>query len=272
MPELPEVETVRKGLAPWLEGAKISDISVSQRQLRYPLPDNFESALIGSRIHKIHRRAKYLIFDMMGRGFLVHLGMSGSMRTVSKSEALQKHDHIVITTDKARVVFHDPRRFGAMDLWDDQFETHKWLKNLGPEPLGNNFSSDYLRTVCNAQSQSIKQILLDQNLIAGIGNIYASEALWRARIDPRRTAQTLKKDEIDQLVVAIRDVLNAAIISGGSSLKDHRKVNGELGYFQHQFDVYDRKGESCHRPKCEGLIHKITQSSRSSFLCELCQD
>lgn len=271
MPELPEVETVKRGLAPWLEGAKITDISVSQRQLRYPLPDNFEKTLIGSRIHKIHRRAKYLVFDMIGRGFIVHLGMSGSMRRVSKSEPLRKHDHIVITTDKSRVVFHDPRRFGAMDLWDTNADAHKWLKDIGPEPLSNSFHGEYLSDVCAKRSQSIKQTILDQKLIAGIGNIYASEALWRAKIHPTRPAASLILNEADTLVNAIREVLQSAIISGGSTLKDHRTVDGELGYFQHQFDVYDQAGQNCHRENCSGQVEKITQSSRATYFCAQCQ-
>ncbi len=271
MPELPEVETVKRGLAPWLEGAKITDIAVSQRQLRYPLPNNFEQALIGCRIHKIHRRAKYLVFDMMGRGFIVHLGMSGSMRQIGKSEELRKHDHIVITTDKSRVVFHDPRRFGAMDLWEENSDKHKWLKDIGPEPLSNAFHGEYLSEKCVKRTQSIKQTLLDQNLIAGIGNIYASEALWRAKIHPARPAASLIMNEADDLVVAIREVLQSAIISGGSTLKDHRKVDGELGYFQHQFDAYGRAGQDCHREQCKGQIEKITQSSRATYFCAQCQ-
>ena len=271
MPELPEVETVRAGLAPWLEGAKIKDVQIFQNKLRYDIPENFAKSLIGARIHHIRRRAKYLVFDFMSRGFIIHLGMSGSMRRIDTGEELRKHDHILFITDKAHVVYNDPRRFGAVDLWQDDFNAHKWLADIGPEPLGNAFNADILAEGLAKRSTPIKPTLLDQKLIAGIGNIYASEALWRAKIGPERASNTLKNKEIEALVISIRNVLQDAIASGGSTLKDHRQTNGELGYFQHKFDVYDREGEPCHANRCKATIEKIVQSTRATYFCPNCQ-
>lgn len=271
MPELPEVETVRAGIAPWLEGATIINVKINNRAFRIPIPDQFEATLIGNIIESIHRRGKYLIFNLGAQGFIGHLGMSGSIRRLDLNEPERKHDHLILVSDKVSIAFNDPRRFGGWDLWRHDSNAHKWISNLGPEPLGNDFNAEILSQKLHKKSAPIKQCLLNQNLIAGIGNIYASEALWRAEISPLRLACELTANECEKLTSTIRSVLQDAIEAGGSTLRDHRNIEGELGYFQHRFDVYGRANEKCRRPDCDGIITKITQSARSSFFCAHCQ-
>jgi formamidopyrimidine-DNA glycosylase len=282
MPELPEVETVMRGLQPSMEGAVIAQAQVNRPDLRWPFPDHMAERLTGARVVALRRRSKYILAELdRGETLLVHLGMSGRM-TVSGDPLGQfvhdhpqaaKHDHVVFDMENgARVTFNDPRRFGAMDLIDTAgLAEHKLLRVLGPEPLGNDFHEDHLIAAFRGKNTPVKSALLDQGIIAGLGNIYVCEALFRAQISPKRKAGQLAAARVAALVPIIRQVLEEAIIAGGSSLKDFRQANGELGYFQHSFDVYGREAEPCKRQGCGGTIARITQSGRSSFYCGKCQ-
>ncbi len=282
MPELPEVETVMRGLAPSMESAVISRAQVNRPDLRWPFPDNMSERLQGARVLALRRRSKYILAELdRGETLLVHLGMSGRMTVsgdplgqfVHDHPAHQKHDHVVLDMDNgARVTFNDPRRFGAMDLIPtDGLEDHKLLAVLGPEPLGNSFDEAYLVEALKTRNTPVKSALLDQGIIAGLGNIYVCETLFRCGISPKRKAREIAQTRVASLVPVIREVLQDAIKAGGSSLKDFRQANGELGYFQHSFDVYGREGEPCRRQNCEGEIARITQSGRSTFYCSQCQ-
>ncbi len=282
MPELPEVETVRRGLAPVMEGAVIARAEVNRDGLRWPFPPGMAERLTGRRVERLRRRAKYILVDLDdGQTLLVHLGMSGRMtvsgdplgRFVHDHPNRQKHDHVVLHMDcGARVTFNDPRRFGAMDLVaTDAAERHRLLAGLGPEPLGNDFHEGHLIGAFRGRAMPVKSALLDQKIVAGLGNIYVCEALYRAGISPRRKAGNIAAPRVAALVPVIRAVLTEAIEAGGSSLRDFRHANGELGYFQHRFDVYGREGEACRIPDCIGVITRITQSGRSSFYCAQCQ-
>lgn len=282
MPELPEVETVRRGLMPAMEGARIAAAHVNRPDLRWPFPDNMAARLTGASVQKLRRRSKYILADLdTGETLLVHLGMSGRM-TVSGDPLgqfahdhpkAQKHDHVVFEMDNgARVTFNDPRRFGAMDLLETATaETHPLLVKLGPEPLGNDFDETYLSARLKGRNTPIKTALLDQSIIAGLGNIYVCEALFRAGIAPTRKAGDLSVKRTQSLVPIVRQVLREAIDAGGSSLRDFRQADGELGYFQHTFDVYGREGAPCKTPECTRKIDRITQAGRSSFFCARCQ-
>jgi len=294
MPELPEVETVRRGLQPVMEGARIVGVETRRPDLRFPLPPHFRETLAGRTISRIGRRAKYLIIEAEGAPNLIsHLGMSGSFRIEtddgnatpgefhherSKDGA---HDHVVFhlkgpDTKRHRVVYNDPRRFGFM-LFADEHGAHPMLADLGVEPLGNVLSGPVLAGLLAAKKTPLKAALLDQTLIAGLGNIYVSEALWRAGLSPRRAAGTITRkdgktsDRAERLATAIRAVIADAIEAGGSSLRDYVHADGSLGYFQHRFAVYDREGEPCLKPGCNGVIHRIVQSGRSTFFCPVCQ-
>ncbi len=282
MPELPEVETVRRGLIPAMEGAVIATAHINRPDLRWPFPENMGGRLTGATVQQLRRRSKYLLADLdTGETLLVHLGMSGRM-TVSGDPLGQfahahpkaeKHDHVVFDMDNgARVTFNDPRRFGAMDLLETATaEAHPLLAKLGPEPLGNDFNESYLSARLKGRNTPIKTALLDQSIIAGLGNIYVCEALFRAGIAPTRKAGDLSAKRTQSLVPIIRQVLREAIEAGGSSLRDFRQADGELGYFQHTFDVYGREGEPCKTPECTRKIGRITQSGRSTFYCVRCQ-
>lgn len=282
MPELPEVETVRRGLIPAMEGAVIARADVNRPDLRWPLPVDMATRLTGQTVLALRRRSKYILADLSsGETLLIHLGMSGRM-TVSGDPlgvfhhvhpAPVKHDHVVFHMDNgARVTFNDPRRFGAMDLIPTpDADNHPLLARLGPEPLGNRFDESYLADALSGRNTPIKSALLDQRIVAGLGNIYVCEALYRARISPKRRARNLSRARASALVPIIRDVLRDAIEAGGSSLRDFRQADGELGYFQHSFDVYDREGDPCRTPGCQGTITRIVQSGRSSFYCTSCQ-
>jgi formamidopyrimidine-DNA glycosylase len=292
MPELPEVETVRRGLQPVMEGSRIVSAEARRKDLRFPFQKDFESRLRGQTVTGLGRRAKYLIADLAsGDVLLMHLGMSGSFRIRKPGEedtpgvfhhARGKgsaHDHVVFhMSSGADVVFNDPRRFGYMKIIARQaIEEEPLLRGLGPEPLGNEFDAKLLARACAGKKTSLKAALLDQRVVAGLGNIYVCEALFRAHLSPRRTASTLanKKgeptDHAKRLVDAIHAVLNQAIRAGGSSLRDHRQTSGELGYFQHSFQVYDREGETCHSTGCDGIVRRFTQNGRSTFWCPKCQ-
>jgi formamidopyrimidine-DNA glycosylase len=282
MPELPEVETVRRGLTPAMEGQVIDRADVNRPDLRWPFPDRMAERLTGQTVLRLRRRSKYVLADLSsGETLLIHLGMSGRM-TVSGDPlgqfthdhpATEKHDHVVFHMGNgARVTFNDPRRFGAMDLLDTATaDQHKLLAVLGPEPLSNDFHDSILIEAFNGKNSPIKSALLDQRIVCGLGNIYVCEALFRAGISPVRKAGQISKARIATLVPIIRDVLSEAIEAGGSSLKDFRQADGELGYFQHSFDVYGREGEPCRATGCDNTIERIVQSGRSSFYCKSCQ-
>jgi formamidopyrimidine-DNA glycosylase len=280
MPELPEVETVRRGLLPVLEGAVIARAEVNRPDLRWPLPAGMAARLTGARVTALRRRSKYILADLStGETLLLHLGMSGRilvsgghLGTFHHAHAApEKHDHVVLHTGAGvRITFNDARRFGAMDLMATQAEAaHPLLAGLGPEPLGNSFSEAYLAGRLAGKRTPVKAALLDQRIVAGLGNIYVSEALFRARISPRRLAGNLGPARIARLVPVIREVLGEAIAAGGSSLRDYRHTDGELGYFQHRFRVYDREGQPC--PVCGTAVSRIVQSGRSTFFCPSCQ-
>src|SRR5579883_361507 len=292
MPELPEVETVRRGLQPVMEGARIVQAEARRRDLRFPFQKDFSARLNGQTVTGLGRRAKYLLADLAsGDVLLMHLGMSGSFRIRKpggestpgefhhprdKDEA---HDHVVFhMSSGADVVFNDPRRFGYMKvIARNALDEEPLLKGIGPEPLGNEFDANMLARSCANKKTSLKAALLDQRVVAGLGNIYVCEALFRAHLSPRRLAATLatKKgeptDHARRLVEAIHAVLNEAIKAGGSSLRDHRQASGELGYFQHSFQVYDREGERCRTKGCDGTVRRFTQNGRSTFWCPKCQ-
>jgi formamidopyrimidine-DNA glycosylase len=291
MPELPEVETVRRGLAPVMEGARFARVEARRQDLRWPLPADFVKRLEGTTVRGLGRRAKYITVDLSsGEVLLLHLGMSGSFR-VAQDGAEHKagkyhhehgqhltHDHVVFhMSNGARIAFNDPRRFGSMKLVArENLDAEPLLRALGPEPLGNAFDAAMLARACAGKKTSLKAALLDQRVVAGLGNIYVCEALWRARLSPKRRASTIASrsaapnERAEALVAAIRDVLNDAIRAGGSSLRDHKRTDGELGMFQHHFAVYDREGQSCPR-RDGGTIKRIVQSGRSTFFCPVCQ-
>ncbi|MBY5933454.1 bifunctional DNA-formamidopyrimidine glycosylase/DNA-(apurinic or apyrimidinic site) lyase [Tateyamaria omphalii] len=282
MPELPEVETVRRGLAPTMEGAVIAQADVNRPDLRWPFPAGMAERLSGQQVLGLRRRSKYILADLAsGETLLIHLGMSGRMLVsgdplgvfVHEHPAPEKHDHVVLHMDNgARITFNDPRRFGAMDLMETaSADQHKLLAVLGPEPLGNAFNEDHLIAAFEGKNTPVKSALLDQRIVAGLGNIYVCEALFRAGIAPTRKAGRISKARVAALVPIIRDVLAEAIEAGGSSLRDFRQADGELGYFQHRFDVYGREGEPCRTPGCSQQVARIVQSGRSSFYCRSCQ-
>lgn len=282
MPELPEVETVRRGLLPVMEGAVIAQAEVNRPDLRWPLPERMADRLTGRRVTALRRRSKYILADLdSGETLLVHLGMSGRM-LISGAQlgtfyhdhpAPQKHDHVVLHMDNgARITFNDARRFGAMDLMPtDRAQDHLLLKDLGPEPFGNDFNEPYLAGRLKGRKTPIKAALLDQRIVAGLGNIYVAETLFRAHVSPLRLAGDLGDPQVHALVPIIREVLAEAIEAGGSSLRDFRQANGELGYFSKHFQVYDREGDPCETPSCQGVITRTVQSGRSSFWCPTCQ-
>ncbi len=292
MPELPEVETVRRGLQPVMEGSRIVRLEVRRKDLRFPFQRDFVARLAGQTVTGLGRRAKYLMADLAsGDVLLMHLGMSGSFRVVKDDDASTPgqfhharakdgaHDHVVFhMSSGAAIVFNDPRRFGYMKVIARKaIEEEPLLSGLGPEPLGNEFDAAMLANSCANKKTSLKAALLDQRVVAGLGNIYVCEALFRAHLSPRRLAATLatkKGDSTDHarhLVTAIHAVLNQAIKAGGSSLRDHRQTSGELGYFQHSFQVYDREGETCQTAGCSGIVKRFTQNGRSTFWCPKCQ-
>jgi len=251
-------------------------VETRRGDLRAPFPEDFENRLTGRRVLKLWRRAKYIMADLeSGETLVIHLGMSGRIAVYRKGNGLGcgKHDHVVFDTDApARIVFTDHRRFGLMTIVETQsLESHPLFKGLGIEPLSKQFDAKYLREALRHKKTSIKSALLDQRVIAGLGNIYVCEALGRARISPKRRAGRVKAAPIEVLAQAIKDVLREAVKAGGSSLRDHRQTNGELGYFQKVFAVYDREGEPCTRPGCRGRIKRIVQGGRSTFYCPVCQ-
>ncbi|HWV53920.1 bifunctional DNA-formamidopyrimidine glycosylase/DNA-(apurinic or apyrimidinic site) lyase [Pseudorhodoplanes sp.] len=292
MPELPEVETVRRGLAPVMEGARFDKVEARRGDLRWPLPRDFVQRLEGQTVTGLGRRAKYILADLSsGEVLLMHLGMSGSFRVAKADDEnapgnfhherskAAAHDHIVFHMSNGGVAtFNDPRRFGCMKLVSrDRLDEEPLLRALGPEPLGNAFDAAMLASACERKQTSLKAALLDQRVVAGLGNIYVCEALHRSHLSPKRKASTIAdrkgapNERAIALVDAIRTVLNDAIKAGGSSLRDHRQTDGELGYFQHSFRVYGREGEACPTRGCTGIVRRIVQSGRSTFWCPVCQ-
>ena len=277
MPELPEVETVVRGLRPKLEGRRLARVRQRCRALRFPLPENMAARLEGREVRHIGRRAKYIQMHLDdGQVLLCHLGMSGRMTLHdggTPPPALERHDHVILTTDRGTEIrFNDARRFGMMDLVDhDQLEQHRLLRDLGPEPLGNEFNGPRLAAALKGRRSPIKAALLDQKVVAGLGNIYVSEALYFAGLSPRRQAYTVQGRRAERLVGAVRDVLSRAIEAGGSSLRDYVQADGELGYFQHHWAVYGREGEACPDCSCDitagGGIRRLAQSGRSTYFC-----
>lgn len=292
MPELPEVETVRRGLAPHMEGRRVRTLTLNRADLRFPLPQQFRVRVEGHRIVQLSRRAKYLVMMLDNElSIIAHLGMSGSFRIEdaipgdfhharSKDQA---HDHVIFSLAgddgaEVRIIYNDPRRFGFMDLVaSDELDRYAAFSTLGPEPTGNSLSADYLAERFRTKKSPVKAALLDQRVIAGLGNIYVCEALHRSGIAPERPAHTLvtkagrASARLEDLTRAIREVIAEAIEAGGSSLRDHIQTDGSLGYFQHRFRVYDREGEPCPTPGCSGTVSRIVQSGRSTFHCAACQ-
>ena len=278
MPELPEVETVRRGLAPVMEGVRFAKVTLNRPDLRFPFAPNFIARIQGQRLDRLSRRAKFLQAELSsGERLFMHLGMSGRFIIEGDSAladfthehaANPKHHHVVFEMENGAVItFNDPRRFGFMELVGAG-EPYR-LDHIGPEPLGNEFHGPALRTALKGKKSKIKAALLDQRVVAGLGNIYVCEALFRTGISPRRAAGRLKVAETDALAGHVKDVLHAAIEAGGSSLKDFSNTDGKLGYFQNSFDVYGREGEPC--KNCDAPIKRIVQSGRSSFFCRTCQ-
>ena len=292
MPELPEVETVRRGLAPVMDDARFVRVEQRRPNLRFPFPQNFNKRLEGATVTGLGRRAKYLLADLSsGEVLLMHLGMSGSFRVLHGSDErgpgkfhhargkLSAHDHVVFhMSNGAIITFNDPRRFGFMKLIRrEELNQDPMMEALGPEPLGNAFDGAMLAAACAAKKTSLKAALSDQKVVAGLGNIYVCEALHRAHQSPKRRASTIATkggaptERAHLLADAIKAVLNDAIKAGGSSLRDHRRTDGDLGDFQHSFRVYDRAGEKCPTPKCKGKIRRIVQGTRSTYFCPVCQ-
>lgn len=296
MPELPEVETVKRGLAPAMEGATFTKVTLNRENLRFPFPTDFAARLINCQIKEVGRRAKYLTLFLDSEDVLVmHLGMSGSFHveqlidgnSIEKTQhqdrnRIAAHDHVIFFLENKekqyQVIYNDPRRFGFMDLINaKQLDSHKYFVNLGIEPTGNSLDGACIRQLFAGRKAPLKAALLDQKLIAGLGNIYVCEALWQAGLSPERPAKTLAanskpaKARAELLADAIRDIIANAIAAGGSSLNDHRQTDGTLGYFQHRFNVYDREGDKCSKEQCSGHIKRIVQSGRSTYYCSVCQ-
>ena len=290
MPELPEVETVRLGLAAALEGHTFARVAVNRPDLREPFPENFASRLKGRRVARLRRRAKYLLLDLDGGETLImHLGMSGRLTVHGPKTAAMpgrfhnnmpgdgsgggKHDHVVFETDEGvRIVFTDHRRFGLMDLaGTDALDSHPLFAGLGPEPLDESFTPAVLGAALKGKKTPIKSALLDQRVVAGLGNIYVCEALFRAGISPKRLAGSVSRERIAPLVSAIKTVLKDAIAAGGSTLRDHAQATGDPGNFQHHFRVYGREGKPCRKKGCKGTVRRIVQAGRSTFYCPACQ-
>ena len=295
MPELPEVETVMRGLQPVMENARLTRLELRRDGLRFPFPQNMAGRLEKRKIIALSRRAKYILVDFEGGDTLfMHLGMSGSYRIELDDEAaypgvfhhdrskMPEHDHVVFHLEGgfglARVIYNDPRRFGYMDICQTRaLHEHKLFSNLGVEPVGNSLDGDMLAGLFHGKNTPVKAALLDQRNIAGLGNIYVCEALWMSGISPKRKAGSLvRKDRsatkrADLLSRSVRDVIARAIDAGGSSLRDHRQADGSLGYFQHSFNVYGREGKPCRTPGCNGVVRRITQAGRSTFYCPTCQ-
>jgi formamidopyrimidine-DNA glycosylase len=286
MPELPEVETVRRGLEPVLCGARLTRVEARRPDLRFPLPDGFVQRLTGARVIALNRRGKYILAPLDREDTLImHLGMTGRFGIENGPDAIApgnftlaaaadpKHAHIIFHTEAgARVTYFDARRFGFMDLCaSDALDVYPRFAGMGPEPLGAAFTVDYLARVFKDRRQGAKTLLLDQGVVAGLGNIYVCEALHRARISPIRAADEIGRRKVTALVASVRSVLKEALIAGGSTLRDFVGADGALGYFQHSFEAYGRQGKPCGNRGCHGVIERVVQAGRSTFYCPVCQ-
>ena len=282
MPELPEVETIMLGITPFLEGATITKVKLNRSDLRWPFPENFAKRLEKAKVLNLKRRSKYILVNLStGETLLIHLGMSGKILVSNKklgnyfheTAKIARHDHVVFEMNDGTIItYNDPRRFGAMDLAKtDTLKYHKFIQRLGPEPLGNNFNANYLKNKFSKKESPIKSVLLDQSVVAGLGNIYVCEALFMSGISPKKTASKISIKKCEELVRNIRGILVSAIEAGGSSLKDFTDIEGNSGYFQFEFYVYGRDNELCKSNTCNRKIKRISQSGRSSFYCPSCQ-
>jgi formamidopyrimidine-DNA glycosylase len=286
MPELPEVETVRRGLESVLTGARLIRVEARRPDLRFPLPEGFVQRLTGARLTGLDRRGKYILGRLdRGETLIMHLGMTGRFEIENgpgarapggfalAAAADPKHAHVVFQTEAgARVTYFDARRFGFMDLCrSGDLDVHPRFLGMGPEPLGDAFTAEHLAAVFKGRRQGAKTLLLDQRVVAGLGNIYVCEALHRARISPLRAADGISRRKLAALVRSVRAVLDEALIAGGSTLRDFAGADGALGYFQHSFEAYGRQGEACARRGCRGVIERMVQAGRSTFYCPVCQ-
>lgn len=269
MPELPEVETTRRGISPHVKGKQVSSVTVRQSSLRWPIPQTLEQILLHHQLIDVHRRGKYLLFEFTHGHLLIHLGMSGSLRVVNDNELPQKHDHVDIGFSGTYLRYHDPRRFGAI-LWaEGDIESHRLLAHLGPEPLTDGFSGEYLFTQSRKRTKDIKSFIMDSHIVVGVGNIYANEALFSSKIRPTKAAGKVTARQYLLLAEEIKAVLQRAITQGGTTLKDFVGGDGKPGYFVQQLNVYGRKGKPC--VVCAKPLKEIRQSQRSSVYCTQCQ-
>jgi len=270
MPELPEVETTRRGLVPHVVGGRIRDVVVRNRNLRWPIPRDLGRRLKGAEVTGIRRRGKYLLFDCVKGHLLVHLGMSGKLSVVPDDRPPQPHDHVDVRLEgRGTMRYTDPRRFGAMLWLESPAEAHALLKGLGLEPLDAGFTGAALRARARGRSVSVKQFLMNGRIVTGVGNIYASEALFEAGVRPTRGAGSLALARWDRLAQAVRSTLERALVAGGTTLRDFASADGRPGYFQHEFAVYGREGKPCKR--CKGPIRMIRQAQRATYYCPRCQ-
>jgi formamidopyrimidine-DNA glycosylase len=270
VPELPEVETTRRGIAPTLLNRRVSEVIVRERRLRWPIPANFEALIRDQTVRNVERRAKYLLIGFDHGTLILHLGMSGSLRVLAAKTPHQTHDHWDIEFDSGRVLrFHDPRRFGSLLWTNEDPKLHPLLAKLAPEPLSDEFDAEYLFRATRGRSVAIKQFIMNSQLVVGVGNIYASEALFRGRISPRRAAGRITRAEAGKLVRSIKAVLAAAIKIGGTTLRDYVNADGESGYFRQKLFVYERAGAPCR--VCKSPIRQFTQGQRSTYWCRVCQ-
>jgi formamidopyrimidine-DNA glycosylase len=270
MPELPEVETTRRGVEPHVVGRRIRALAVHEPRLRWRIPDSLATAVAGQRVRTAGRRAKYLLIELDNGTLLLHLGMSGSLRVLPADTPRIAHDHFDLVLDSGNTLrFNDPRRFGSLHYTTEALGQHPLLRRLAPEPFDEGFDADYLWRITRRRRVAIKQLIMNSSRVVGVGNIYASEALFRARIRPRRWAGNLSRDEAAKLVRAVRTVLSLAIRTGGTTLRDYVGVDGNPGYFRQKLFVYERAGKPCRR--CRTPIRQITQSQRSTYYCPTCQ-
>ncbi len=269
MPELPEVETTRRGISPHIKGKQVSSVTIRQSSLRWPIPQTLEQTLLRHKLVDVHRRGKYLLFEFTHGHLLIHLGMSGSLRIVNTKELPQKHDHVDIGFADTYLRYHDPRRFGAILWTQDDIESHKLLAHLGPEPLTDEFSGEYLFKQSRKRTKDIKSFIMDSHIVVGVGNIYANEALFSSKIRPTKAAGKVTAKQYSLLVEEIKIVLQRSITQGGTTLRDFVGGDGKPGYFVQQLNVYGRKGEPC--VICDKPLKEIRQSQRSSVYCTQCQ-
>lgn len=271
MPELPEVETTRRGILPHCQQQTITDVIIRNRHLRWPIASTLASQIRNLRINDVQRRAKYLLFATDNGTLILHLGMSGSLRVSDKHEVIKKHDHVDIVLSNQMILrFNDPRRFGSLHWTRQPVEKHKLIRALGPEPLGRLFTAQYLYSISRNRKVAVKNFIMNSHIVVGVGNIYASESLYLAGIHPGRAASRISLQRYEKLRVAIQETLQAAIESGGSTLNDFIKPDGQPGYFQHHFRVYGKTGQPCEQ--CGQLISKIDLGQRSTFYCKTCQN